>query len=83
MNPSGIFLHALLPGLILLALALIALKWEKLGGTLLTIVGIMILILYPMVARNMPLSTIFFVLLTMALLPILSGVILLSNRNTP
>ena len=67
-------LHAALPGLVFLASALVAWRWEPLGGALLLVEGMFVLVAYPFIAyRHFSASTILFVLVTMALPPLMAG----------
>lgn len=70
----GVLIHTAVPGLIFLALALLAWYREEIGGALLVIVGLVVLVWYPIdTADTFRLSTIVMVLLTMALPPLLAG----------
>jgi len=73
---GGIFLHTLMPGMVFLISALVAWKWEIFGGVLLVAEGLVVLIRYPFMARGFPPATIAFVLLTMALPPMLAGLLI-------
>lgn len=80
LNALAIFIHTLVPGLIFLVFALVAWKWELLGGIVLVFAGIAVAIGYPiMVAGRFPLMTIVFVLLTMALPPLIAGILHLAS----
>jgi hypothetical protein len=80
-NLLGLVIHTAAPGLVFLISALIAFKWEMFGGYLLIGEGLAVLVGYPISARHFPLSTIIFVLLTMALPPLLSGIFLIICRR--
>jgi hypothetical protein len=77
LRPLGVLLHALVPGGLFLASVAAAWRWEKPGAYLLLLEGLLIAILYPMhfPARFLP-----FVLPTMALPPLVAGILLLSQR---
>ncbi|GEM_PF-1350484 len=78
LNIIGIIIHTTFPGLIFLFSVLVALRFSITGGIILLIEGIAIAIAYPLMVREIfPLSTIIYVILTMAIPPVLSGVILL------
>ena len=82
-SPGGILIHTAMPGLLFLISTLAAWKWEFTGGILLMLEGLSVMFVYPMMARTFPTSTIIFVLLTMALPPLISGLLLLfSSRST-
>lgn len=78
-KPVGVLLHTAAPGLIFLASAVIAWRWERIGAIVLLVEGALILIGYPLLFRRFPLSTILFVLLTMALPPLVAGCLLLAD----
>ncbi|MBI4428573.1 MAG: hypothetical protein HY562_05590 [Ignavibacteriales bacterium] len=69
------FMHILVPGFAFLLTALVAFRFEKAGGIALMLEGFIVAIVYPMIFRGMASSTVVFVLLTMALPPIISGVL--------
>jgi len=76
----GTIRHTLTPGLILLASALFAWKYEKIGGGLLIVEGLIIAIAYPLLfGSRFPFSTVFFVLLTMAVPPLAAGILFVVN----
>ena len=80
MSPAGVLLHAALPGLIFLVSAAIAWRWEAIGGIVLVLEGLLVFIAYPvMTYSRFPLSTIVFVLLTMALPPLAAGFLFLAS----
>jgi hypothetical protein len=77
-KPIEILLHAAAPGLVFLVSALVAWRWETVGAVLLLLEGLLVLIGYPlMVHGRFSLWTIVFVELTMALPPLVSGVLFL------
>jgi len=80
-NLTGILIHTAMPGLVFLISALAAWKWEFMGGILLMLEGTAVMIAYPMMARHFPISTIIFVLLTMAFPPLIAGFLLLLARR--
>lgn len=74
----GILIHTSVPGLIFLASAALAWRWEAIGGVILLIEAAIVCVGYPvLVAGRFPLSTITFVLLTMGLPPLAAGVLFL------
>jgi hypothetical protein len=74
--------HVVGPGAILLATAAIAWRWPVAGAALLVLEGLVVAVGYPlMVNDRFPLTTIVFVLLTMAAPPIVAGVLLLVGRR--
>ena len=73
----GIFVHTTVPGLIFLITALYCFKSEFTAPVLLIAEGIFVLIIYVVIALGrFPLTTLLFVLVTMALPPVLSGTFL-------
>lgn len=76
----GVLIHTAMPGLVFLVSAIIAWKWETVGGVLLVLEGIMVLIAHAaMTYGRFPLLTIIFVLLAMALPPWVAGILFLAN----
>jgi len=74
LSPFGVLMHAAVPGGIFLISAAIAWKWETTGGVLLILEGLLVCAVYPVWEHSrFPVSTILFVLLTMALPPIVAG----------
>jgi hypothetical protein len=75
LNFTGVLAHTAMPGLIFLVSILVT-WWQKVvGGIVLIIEGLIALIVYPIVDAYLPVKTILFVLLTMALPPIIIGVL--------
>jgi hypothetical protein len=87
MNPIGVLAHATLPGLIFCASVAVAWWRESIGGIVLVLEGLVALIAYPLMTHhNFPLSTIAFVILTMALPPLAVGFLLIVDgrkRRSP
>jgi hypothetical protein len=78
----GVFVHAALPGGVMLISVAVAWLWRLVGGVLLVVEGIIVLVGYPiMVSNRFGLRTIVFVLLTMALPPLLAGILLLIDSK--
>ena len=74
----GALLHASLPGLIFLVSAAIVWRWEGIAGIVLIIEGAVVAVAYPILTYGrFPAATIFFVLATMALPPLVAGALLL------
>jgi hypothetical protein len=74
-------IHTALPGLVFLAIALLAWRWEALGGTALVVIGLAVLVGYPLLwGSRFPLSTVVQVVATMALPPMGAGILLLRHR---
>ncbi len=70
--------HATLPGGICLLAAITSLFWRKTGAWSMIFLGLAIMVAYPLYfGVHFPVSTVLFVLATMALPPIISGVLLL------
>lgn len=70
-----ILVHAAIPGALFLISALLPWRYEMLGGKVLLIEGILIAIIYPYLARHFQLFVILMVLLTMALPPLIAGLL--------
>ncbi len=69
-----------LPGLVFLASAAIAWRWDAIGGVVLILEGLLVLIGYPVITHGrFPLSTIVPVLLTIALPPLVAGFLFLAS----
>ena len=80
MTPSGVLLHTALPGLIFLLTTIIAWRWEMIGGKLLMFEGLLILVIFPVIAAgSIPIDGILYVILTMALPPLGAGFLLRAN----
>lgn len=79
-KPLEVLLHTAVPGLVFLGSALMAWRWEPVGGVLLLLEGLIVLIGYPLLTQHsrMPLSAKIFVELTMALPPLVSGILFLT-----
>ncbi len=71
--PLGVLIHTTVPGLIFLAVVLIAWRWDLIGGTLLILAGLLTLWVFPF-AREL------FGLLTLSLPPVIAGALLLMHR---
>jgi hypothetical protein len=74
---QGVTLHAVRPGLILVVIALIAWFWPRPGGVLLVVTAFVLAAWYGIYFGHMPTSAKLFVLSTLALPPLLGGLILL------
>jgi hypothetical protein len=79
LDAVGTLVHISFPGLIFLATVIAAWRHEKIGGTMLIFEGIVVAIVYPLVFRGVSGSTIQFVLLTMALPPMISGALFIMD----
>ena len=78
---ADIVMHVLFPGLVFLGIALLAWRWPYHGVFVFLTIGLFVLIGYPVMMTHFPFSTILFVELTMALPPIIAGILLyVSNR---
>lgn len=78
-GPSGVLVHALMPGVIFLALALSAFYSEGIGGMLLLSTGALFAVLYPLVFPSASLSVKVFCELALAAPPVIAGVLLLKH----
>lgn len=73
----GTVIHAAVPGLIFLFAVVISWRWTIVGSILLLIEGLIVLIGYPvMTFDRISIATIIFILFTMALPPLVAGVLL-------
>ncbi len=79
----GTLIHTLVPGMVFLASVAFAWKWELIGGVVLIIEGLLVAVLYPIMAADLiETGVIALVLLTMGLPPLAAGVLyLLSCRE--
>ena len=77
LTPRGVLVHTAVPGLFFLVFVAVAWRWEAVGGALLVLVSILIAIAYPMLFRRLPALTIFLTDLTLALPPLVAGVLFL------
>ena len=58
----------------------IAWRWERIGGILFLLIGHAVFVVYPLV-MSVPLITVFFVYLTMALPPLIAGLLFFISRR--
>jgi hypothetical protein len=82
LSPAGIFMHTLIPGLIFCAFLPVAWKWPTAGGILMLAVAALVAAGYPsLMFRHRPVrwDWYIFILLTMALPPLATGVLLLAG----
>ena len=57
-------------------------KWEKIGGALLALEGLFVMVAYPLtVGSRFPVSTVMFVLATLGLPPLLSGILFMLSGS--
>lgn len=77
----GVVVHTALPGMIFLVSALIPWRFPRTGGVILIIESIVIIVAYPIMFDHFPLITIVFVLLTMSVPPLLSGILFLLEHR--
>jgi hypothetical protein len=75
LTPFGVLRYAAVPGLVFVLLLVIAWRWEAVGGGLLVLIGILIAVAYPMLFRRLSALTIFLTDLTLALPPLLAGLL--------
>lgn len=74
--------HIVVPGGVLVVTALVAWRWQIAGASLLVAEGVFVAIAYPLTfGRRFPLFTTVMVWLTMALPPMIAGVLLLVDRR--
>jgi len=73
--------HVVVPGGIFLITLLVAWRWERVGGALFLIEGLVVAIGYPLMARGrFPVTTVVMVVLTMSLPPLVAGALLIAKR---
>lgn len=78
LDTAGRILHVAVPGLFFVVLTLIVWRWEALGGGLLLLAGAAICVAYPLIfGPRFAWQVVLLVLLTMALPPLLAGVMFL------
>ncbi len=75
-----IALYGLRPGLIFLALAVIAWRWPRIGAALLNLTGFALAVWYAVNFGHMPTATKLFTLGTFAFPPLLCGLVLAYQR---
>ena len=74
--------HIVVPGGVLIVTALVAWRWPIAGASLLIAEGLFVAIAYPLTfGRRFPLFTTVMIWLTMALPPMVAGVLLLVDRR--
>jgi hypothetical protein len=73
------FMHILIPGGIFIFSAVVALRWERIGAILFTFEGVVAtgIIVVALVSRRLDPSTLLMMLLTLALPPLIGGILLL------
>ena len=82
LHVGPVLLHAAWPGLVFLLSVVVAWRWETIGGALLVFEGLLVLVAYPLMTyRHMLPVTILFVVLTMALPPLVAGALFLAHRR--
>ena len=77
LTPGGVLLHTAVPGLFFVLLLVVAWRWEAVGGALLVLIGLLMAVAYPILFRRLPALTIFLTDLTLALPPLVAGVLFL------
>ena len=74
LDPIGVVVHTAVPGLIFLVLAIIAWLREDIGGALLVLAGLVIMVIYPLMARgSLSISTILVAMALLALPLLIAG----------
>ena len=82
LRPMAVLVHTTLPGLIFVASAVVAWRTHVIGAVVLLIEGLVVLIGYPVMNyHHFPFSTIVFVLVTMALPPLVAGFLFISSST--
>ena len=85
---SNFIFHLFFPPLIFAFILVAVWRWEKVGSIIMIIVGLIVAIAYPLTfGRRFPASTSIYMELTMALPPILIGILLIlyhrKSKTTP
>ena len=80
LSPVGVLRYALLPGLVFLLSAVIAWRWETIGGIVLVLEGLFLFIWYPIRYSHFSPSLIISVLSALALPPLVAGFLFLASR---
>jgi hypothetical protein len=75
----GVVVHTAVPGLFFALLVVVAWRWQTLGGVLLVLAGLFAFVVYPILFHRLPPLTIFLTLLTMAVPPLVAGILLLMD----
>jgi hypothetical protein len=71
-----------LPGLLFVASALLAWRWQRLGGVVLLAEGLVLAVGYPLIMHGgLPASTIVFTLVIISLPPLVAGILFLLART--
>ncbi len=74
---GGVLVHTAVPGLFFAVLAAVAWRWKTLGGILLAVAGVGVGVAFVILFGRQSAIAIFLTLLTMALPPIVAGILLL------
>ncbi len=80
---GGFIMHIVFPGALFLGVALLAWRWPQHGALVFVIIGLIVMVGYPLMMGHMPFHTIFFVELTMGLPPLLAGSLLFFAYREP
>jgi len=75
--PRGVLIHTAVPGLFFALLVVVAWRWKTPGGILLVLASLFVFVAYPTLFRRLPPLVIFLTLLTMAVPPLVAGILLL------
>jgi hypothetical protein len=81
-SPVGVLYHSIFPGLIFLVSAIVAWRWGFIGGILLIVESLLVFVAYPIMFGQMPLLIMVFTLLTLALPPLIAGLLFLVSHRT-
>ncbi|MBN2289342.1 MAG: hypothetical protein JXQ83_08415 [Candidatus Glassbacteria bacterium] len=73
LDPLGVFMHTLLPGLVFLAAALAAWRWEAAGSAGLLLMAVLALVQFPFARQSFGLATI-------TLPPVIAAVLFILGR---
>ena len=79
---SNIIFYLIFPTLIFAILLYVVWRWEQVGSIIMIILGLVVAVGYPLAyGRRFPVATIIFIELTMALPPLLAGLLLIAARR--
>lgn len=82
LTPGGVVIHTAVPGLFFALLVVVAWRWKTTGGILLVLAGLFVFVVYPILFHRLPSLTIFLTLLTMAVPPLVAGILLLMDGRS-
>ncbi len=79
---TNIIFHLVFPTLIFVVLLFVFWRWERVGSIVMILLGLIVAVGYPLtVGRRFPVKTSIFMVLTMALPPLLAGLLAIAARR--